>query len=268
MANIFWPEVDDLWSAKKACIQASSVAFLVGAATGVMTFMHSRGTTILEGINGANYIDAAVFLTLSFFIYGCSRTAALAGFVLYVYGQAMLLQQTHRMPVAGIIFSIFFISGIRGAFAFHEAKKGLSASEVKTMMKEQRESAEPNPSMTQRIIAWVVLIVLAGGGYWWYRSASRPSDSHIIIRDTTPAPTSSGASSPSIPVAPKPTPPAPADVPKQKDAQQIPVEGLKTFQMKDGSRVSGKIVLDDPVYYALEDASGKQTIVIKEDITD
>ncbi len=43
-------------------------------------------------------------------------------------------------------------------------------------------------------------------------------------------------------------------------------EDLKVFHLKNGSVVKGGLVHEDPVYYTLQDITGKQIIVLKEDI--
>ena len=42
--------------------------------------------------------------------------------------------------------------------------------------------------------------------------------------------------------------------------------GTRTFKLKDGRTITGKVLLDDPVYYTVEVPGGRQEIVIKEDI--
>jgi hypothetical protein len=59
---------------------------------------------------------------------------------------------------------------------------------------------------------------------------------------------------------------APAKATPVSKPAKIPEADLKTFQLKNGQTVRGKIVGDDPVYYTLEDENGKQVILIKEDI--
>lgn len=239
LKSFFWPPVDDLWSAKKACIQASSAAFLIGAVTGTVTYLQLKGAALLDGINGGSFIDAAVFLILSFLIYRGSRIAAATAAGLYFYGQILMYQQTHRLPVTAVLFTVFLISGIRGAFGWHEMKKGMSAEEIKETLKTQREETDPQPSLKKRIAAWIVLILLVGAGIWIYKrnAPSMPGKgSHVMIQDAP------------VPAAPRP--------------------GDRAFKMKNGRTITGKVVADDPVYYTVETPGGKQEIVIKEDLSE
>ena len=270
--NIFWPEIDDLWSAKKACIQASSVAILVGIATGVITYLHLRGTEIITGVSGASFIDSAIFLILGFFIYRGSRIASVAGLIIYIAGQIMMIPQMQRPPISAIFFSLFLISGIRGSFAYQEMKKGLSREEIKTTLKAQREETDPHPSLKKRIIAWVILIALAGGGYWFYRKASRHPDSHAVIQDMSPAPvfkTSSSAASVLKNAQAFWTRISTAKAePQKRPSSAEPLPGEKIFKLKNGQTLTGRVIADDPVYYTVETSGGRQEIVIKEDIAE
>lgn len=250
--NIFWPEIDDLWTAKKACVQASSVALLIGIVTGVLAYLHLKGTNIVTGLSSTAFIDSAIFLALSFFIYRCSRAASLAGLVIYIWGQAMMLPQMHRASVSIIFFTLFLISGVRGAFAYHAMKKGLSAEEIKAALKAQREETDPSPSLKKRIIAWVILIGLIGGGYWFYTNYKKFSGHtgfHAVIQDAAPEKA-----------------PAAKSEPKQPPVPAKPAPGERIFKLKNGGAITGRVIADDPVYYTVETSGGRQEIVIKEDI--
>jgi hypothetical protein len=261
MSNIFWPGVDDLWSAKKACAQGSSVSLLVGAVTGVLAFMSLSGKQVLPEIDGKNFIDAAIFLVLSFFIYRCSRIAAVVALLLYYFGQVMIFQQTRHFPTSAIFFGLLFVGGVRGAFAFHELKQGLSEEDVREFLKKQREETEPQPSLKKRIVAWTVLIVLAGGGYWWYRSAAKRPEPRMVVKSSSPASVLPEIKIPSIPV---PGPQAKSIPPSAVPEPSSP--GKQIFKLQDGRTVTGRVITDDPVYYTVETSGGRQEIVIKEDV--
>lgn len=246
--NILWPEIDDLWSAKKACAQASSAAFIVGAVTSVVTYMQLKGTGWTSGLVEGSFIDSAIFFTASFFIYRCSRIASVAGFVIYTAGQAILFAQTQKPSFAAILFVLFFIGGIRGAFAYHEMKKGLSREEIQAALQAQREESAPAPSLKKRITVWIILILLAGVGFFLYQKHQSAVSPKGLVRPPSPAKVNS----------------------KKTDHLALPVSkplpGERVFKLKDGRTISGRVTADDPVYYTVETSGGRQEIIIKEDL--
>jgi hypothetical protein len=244
--QFYWPDLDDLWSAKKACRQACSGAIAVGLVTTVAVFLQLKGIKILDGINASGFIDAAVFLVLAFFIYHCSRTAAAIALVLYVAEQVMM----GRFSAMGILLTLFFINGVRGSFAYHEFKQGMSREEVQATLKEQKEATEPYVSPLKRAIAWTILIALLGGGGYAYYKHAHPS--------------SSGSSVSIEKVAPQKNTQAAAE--KVRASAAVAVAGQQTFKLKNGRTISGRVITNDPVYYTVETSSGKQEVIIKEDL--
>lgn len=251
--NIFWPQIDDLWSAKKACIQASSGAFLIAIVTGAVTYFQIKGSPLLQGIPSGSFLDCGIFLILGFFIYRCSRIASVAGLIVYAAGQIIMLPQMHSFSVMPIFLALFFIGGIRGAFDYHEMKKGMSSEEIKATLKEQKEATDPAPSLKKRITAWIILVLLVAGGFLIYRMSpayTKSARSHVVIEDSVPA------------AVPKKIP---AVKPVLAEPSK-PLPGEQTFKMKDGRVINGRVVGDDPVYYTVETSGGRQEIVIKEDL--
>ncbi len=263
--NIFWPEINDLWTAKKACIQASSGAFVVAIVTGAVTYFQVKGTSLLSDVPSGSYIDAAVFFVLGFLIYRCSRIASIAGLLIYIYGQVLLIPQMHRVPVMPILLSLFFIGGVRGAFVYQEMKKGLSKEEIKAAIKEQKEESDPSPSLKKRIIAWVILVLLGGAGFWFYKKYAGPaghSNSQVVIEDAVPEPPSKKVGA----VSSNPKVRALQTESKKQTIPEKPLPGEEVFKLKNGQTITGRVIMDDPVYYTVETSSGRQEIVIKEDL--
>ena len=263
MKNFFWPEIDDLWSAKKACIQSCSILLLSGIVTGVLAFLQFRGISVAGWSSSASFIDSALFFVLAFFIYRCSRVASVAGLIVYVVGQALAFREKNYPPAA-ILFSVLLVSGVRGAFAFHEIKKGLSAEEIKASLKSQQEEADPKPSLPKRITGWVILIAFAAGGFWLYKQSAQHKDSQVEIQETVEenqkSPTPSAISK-EIPAVLQNTGASSSPSP----AAALP-SGERTFKLKDGRTLTGRVIADDPVYYTVKTSRGQEEIVIKEDI--
>lgn len=239
--KFFWPEIDTLWSAKKACVQASSGALLVALITSAVTLLQIKGAKIVEGME-ASFIDAALFFILFIFIYRCSRIAALGGLLLYAAEQIF----ARHFSAMVLLLTIFFLNGVRGAFAYHEMKKGLSKEEIKQTLKTQKEETEPYVSPAKRAAGLIVLALLIGGGIYWFfstkTSGGNSKNSHVFIEDSKKPAAETAASPP------------------------LPVPGQQSFKLKNGRMITGKIIINDPVYYTVETSSGKQEVIIKEDI--
>src|SRR5947207_822438 len=130
MNNIFWPSIQDIEDAKKASKTGAGCAFFVAGATGLITVLELSGVHIIPGWNVLNFIDAAIFLVLGIFMMRFSRLAALGALILYVGGQILIMKQTGpRFNLLAIFFTLYFLSAVRGTFAFHEMKQQEEAAE-------------------------------------------------------------------------------------------------------------------------------------------
>jgi|GEM_PF-6964132 len=121
VANPFWPEVKDLESAKSACRTAAGTAFFIAGITAVVAGIAVAGTTVIPGIDGWAFADVALFVVLGIFLRRFSRTAAVIALALFMLERvSMMIQGTSPASLPfGIILTLLFITGVRGAFAYH-----------------------------------------------------------------------------------------------------------------------------------------------------
>jgi len=122
MANPLWPDVNDLESATRACRTAAGAAFFIAGVTALVAAIALAGTTIVPGINGWAFVDAAIFLVLGIFLRRFSRAAAIVALALFIIERInMMLQSTSpaSLPL-GLILTVLFVAGVRGAFAHHK----------------------------------------------------------------------------------------------------------------------------------------------------
>ena len=69
-------------------------------------------------------VDAGLFALIAFGIYKMSRLAAVLGLLLYLWGQLSQILATGKTNfILVILFTLYFIHGIRGTFAYHKLKK-------------------------------------------------------------------------------------------------------------------------------------------------
>ncbi|HTY07646.1 MAG TPA: hypothetical protein VMF29_00645, partial [Candidatus Edwardsbacteria bacterium] len=77
-----------------------------------------------HGFSAWNLLDAALILGLSFGLYRNSRTCAVILFAYFVLSKVMMWVQLGNvagLPLA-LAFGYFFLMGILGTFAYHQAK--------------------------------------------------------------------------------------------------------------------------------------------------
>ncbi len=251
MRNWLWPAIDDIEDAKKAAHAGASSAFLVGGVTGIVTVLHLCGVRFLPDWDAGNFADAVIFLVLGFFIYRFSRIAAVAALLLYVGGQILMMKAVgFRFSVLPILFTLYFVSAIRGTFEYHNFKRHETSEEPKPVPPQvfRAEQEVPKKRPIALISAGLLLLLAAfAGGYYFLTSQKQwpvfPLNSAI------PQGTSASVS-PALEV----------------QTSDIPVDGESVFRLKDGRTVKGKILRDDEVYYTVETSGGREEIVIKEDI--
>ncbi len=260
--KFFWPDVDTLEDAKKACHNGAAGAFLVAIVTGAVVGLHMAKVDFIKGlpISPLQLVDAGIFLILGFFLLRCSRIAALIALVLYLGNQIYTIQ-THgfRFSPLAVVLICYFMGAVRGAFSFHEVKADAARSDNPAAAsmsyldaESAQEKAKPkkNPFKLLAAILIFSLIPIVGFLFWYYSKYSKKSYIHISSASDTAALKKIKPSKQSSAAAEN-LPPAP---------------GSRTFKLRDGRTVSGKVIYEDEIYYTVEVLGGKQEIVIKEDL--
>jgi hypothetical protein len=119
--NWFWPAVDTMDAAKEAAKQGAFTAAIVSGITAIFAILSlfGVGDTSISALT-----DAGLFALIAFGIYRMSRVAAVVGLLLYLWGQLSQLLDTGRTNwFLVFLFTLMFIGGIRGAFAYHKLKE-------------------------------------------------------------------------------------------------------------------------------------------------
>lgn len=257
MANIqnwLWPAIDDLEDAKKAAHLGAGCAFFVAVVTGIVTVLSVRGMKLFPGLDASGFLDAGLFLLIGIFIYRYSRIAAVAGLLLYVGEQIMMIKMNgFRFSLIPVFFTLHFIAGVRGTFDYHHLKK-IEMKEVPLSAPPQifpQAPAEvPKTKKKWALLAVVVLgAVAALLAYGYYYRHFRPLQfSGAPGSAQTQEVPSSGLAAPAA----------------EAETQLVP--GERSFKMKDGKTITGRVLMEDDVYYTVETSGGRQEIVIKEDL--
>jgi hypothetical protein len=121
--ELFWPNLTTEPNAQSACETASWACFFIAGLTALFVLF----TTKLA------LVDAALFLLIALGLRKMWRTAAVAGFSLYLLEQASLLVQGRFPGVLTVLIAAILLSGVRASFAYqrmHKASGQLPSSQV------------------------------------------------------------------------------------------------------------------------------------------
>lgn len=248
--NFFWPDIQDMNDAQKACGQGAGIAFFIAIITGVVAWLQASGKiNIMPGIGMEAFIDVALFVIIGVGLMFKSRIAGVAGVLLYFTERIMMIKMygvKGAQIIPTIIFGLAFISGMRGAFIWQALKKAEMAESGKKPM---------NPFL-KILIALAVLGVIGGLGYYLLKKnpqvqSKMPSVSDIMRKADIKNP-------------------LPVTVPKNIAAvlPSMDAPGTRTFKLFNGKVVKGVVLQDDPIYYRVDTGGGVEEVVIKEDITE
>ncbi len=262
MLKYFWPPILDIDDARKVARQGSVAAAFCSIATAVITYFSTGGRELIPGWSVTAYVDAAVFAVISFGIYRMSRIAAFIGFGVYVWGRIDLYMtmgpESMRNPWLVILFILYFMHSVRATMAYHELRaielkhEAMDAAQASVSEAQQAAGQASPPLLRLRffVLAAVILGIMAVTAAAAYiipkaqqSTAGRPKAADALAVEQTPGK-------------------APAEQPGRE-----PLPGEKTFRLKSGETVKGKVIYEDDVYYNVESWNGTQTTVIKEDLS-
>ena len=128
MAYTLVSPVDDLATARKATRQAAIAGFVSAAITlALVVWARSSGGAPFGGLlNLWSLGDVAVMLGLSYGTFRGNRFAAAGPLGVYVLNQIVvrLGAEAGGGIFLTLIFVLFFVQGVRGAFALHRLREG------------------------------------------------------------------------------------------------------------------------------------------------
>lgn len=118
-----WPEIIDDKSAEKAAKQGFWAALYCSGAT-ILFVVLANFEPQFDAVNMYALTDAFLFTIIGFGIWRMSRTASVAGLLLYMFERAYAWTTSGpKNPIIALIFVLLFIHSIRGTFAYHNFKK-------------------------------------------------------------------------------------------------------------------------------------------------
>jgi hypothetical protein len=123
--KLFWPEIDDLPSARDAARIGAYGAWVVALfSVGSLAFQYFGGASMPQDLLLSGTVFVLLFAGLGFGVWKLSRACAVIALVLYAIDSlSTLLLVRNGLSVVGIAFLLLFISGTRGTFAWHKYSK-------------------------------------------------------------------------------------------------------------------------------------------------
>lgn len=266
--ELYWPDLADRTETIRVINHAAGVCFVVGGGTAIIVALQMAGVFNLFPVGPETFIDSALFFLIGAGIFRKSRIAAIAGLLLYAFGQYMMIQAGGgHISFLMILFMLAFINGVRATMAYHEfgADEGsvsaiplnqlnpLTGQPITGSVPVADAAAGDLPSVRRNpfriIAAAVLLLAAAGGAAYAFLGRGGGQAPHVMIQASAPPPAADLKAETAL---------APSG---NKSNSRI-----RTFKMKSGETISGKVVVEDSVYFTVETAIGQQKIVIREDM--
>jgi hypothetical protein len=123
----YWPDVSDQQKAEKAIGYGFGAAAFVACITGGLALVAMYLHKPILGIDGLGLVDAVMFAAIGFGINKKSRAAAVIGLGLYAVERIYMMVQgsgdNSAGAVASVLFTLYFIHGVRGTFAYRRLSK-------------------------------------------------------------------------------------------------------------------------------------------------
>jgi len=113
LRDLFWPDLSVDTSAESACETASYACFAVAAIS----------TLFLIWASLLVLVDAALFVLIGFGLRKKWRTAAIAGFLLYLLEVIGTISQGHAPGILTILILVILFNSIRASFAYRRLRK-------------------------------------------------------------------------------------------------------------------------------------------------
>lgn len=119
----FWPVI----SSKEKAIRCARFGFWAAMISTVVTLLFVllsvSGTATIGGIDAYALFDVTLMFIFAIGIWFYSRLASILALSLYWLDQLVLMTaETSPNPVMVIFFSLMYMNGIRGTFAYHRFK--------------------------------------------------------------------------------------------------------------------------------------------------
>lgn len=111
--ELFRPDLTTEPGAHSACHSASRACYIIAGCTAIAGFFN--GWLVL--------VDASLFVIIGYGIGKMSRTAAIAGLLLYLLVQVSVISQGRFPGIIPFFVVVILFNSVRASFAYHQTRK-------------------------------------------------------------------------------------------------------------------------------------------------
>jgi hypothetical protein len=112
LKDLFRPDLSSEFAARTVCHTASWACFIIAVMGAILSFF----------VSYASAFDAALFFLIGLGLRKAWRTAAIAGFVLFVAEQVWLVANGHVPSVLAFFIVIILFNGVRASFVYQRLR--------------------------------------------------------------------------------------------------------------------------------------------------
>ena len=113
LKDLFRPDLSSEVAARTVCYSASWACLIIAALGAILSFF----------IEYASVFDAALFFLIGLGLRKAWRTAAIAGFALYLAEQVFFVANGHVPSVVAVFIVIILFNGVRASFAYQKLRR-------------------------------------------------------------------------------------------------------------------------------------------------
>jgi hypothetical protein len=113
LKDLFRPDLSSEVAARTVCHSASWACFIIAALGLILSFFTEY----------ASVFDAALFFLIGLGLRKVWRTAAIAGFVLYIAEQVTFVVSGHVPSVVAFFIAIILFNGVRASFVYQKLRR-------------------------------------------------------------------------------------------------------------------------------------------------
>jgi hypothetical protein len=122
LKDLFRPDLSSEVATRTVCHSASWACIIIGALSTILSFF----------VEYASVFDAVLFFLIGLGLRRAWRSAAIAGFVLYIAEQVTFVAGGHMPSVLALFIALILFNGVRASFVYQKLRRTHQAPPLPT----------------------------------------------------------------------------------------------------------------------------------------